>query len=129
MCSQQDKCSAPLCPLNNFQGIWYSDEPICTSHNYSHELVIRNQRKIQVRFLKGSITNDTFYIFEMINRPIMITKSISGIPGDTYLHLLKSMIQRWCEKRPGMSDEFRKARRERMRKVHERKQSITGGTE
>ena len=103
-CSFYDKCSAPLCPLNesNMKNcIWYPDEEICKNREFSNLEWIKRQRKIAKRAKRI----DRYFTFEMLNHDCIIAKGIEGLDPDKPE---KPQLTRWFEKHPPISDQTRK---------------------
>jgi hypothetical protein len=96
-------CDAPLCPFYNFNGIWYADETICKNPKYSKLDVIKNQKKIS-RINKRHEVQGIF-TFNMLNRPLKIYKSISGLNEDLDLEGIAKSENAWIQKHKGMSEE------------------------
>jgi len=81
-CRQWDKCSAPLCPLddNKVHIIWYPDEEICHSRTHRQGLKwIENQRKVR----KKAKSTDTYFTLEMLDRDFIVKAGITGIDPDS----------------------------------------------
>jgi hypothetical protein len=101
-CPYFEKCDAPICPLNNFQGIWYADEEICKNPEYSNLDVIKNQKKISRINKKHEVQG--IFTFAMLNRPLKIYKSISGLNEDQDLDDIAKSENAWIQKHRGMSE-------------------------
>lgn len=79
-CPQYQKCNAPLCPeINNPDGIWYPDEPICRSHKFSALNWIRKQRKIA----KKAIYRDFYFTKADLEAIIRVTIKTKGQNPDS----------------------------------------------
>lgn len=80
-CPQWDSCSAPLCPLDEESlkhGVFYPDEPICTSKKFGRgKLFIKNQRKIAQKIKQENM--DTSFTYQMLNRHFVVGRAIRGL--------------------------------------------------
>lgn len=63
-CRFFDKCSAPICPMDNRKTrmIWYAGEDICSNPDYSNEKFIISQKKIARK------KPDVYFNYSMLNR-------------------------------------------------------------
>ena len=118
-CKNFEKCSAPLCPLDGKSlehGIWYPDEEICISQQFSSSQFIRNQKKVK----KKTKDEDTYYTYKMLNRKFVIGSAITGLDPDKEK---KPQLRKWFEAHPEMrelSEEEKQKMRERMIRIRER---------
>lgn len=109
-------CSAPLCPLFDWEGIFYSDEGICSRQKYCKELIVRNQRKIA----RQSRDTGTYFTSKMLNRNIIIKSGIRGLDPDHALDDMDREEKEWLRAHPAkriLSDEARNELRERFSRV------------
>lgn len=109
-------CGAPLCPLFGWEGIFYSDEEICTKQKYCKELIVRNQRKVA----RQSRDSETYYTARMLNRSIIIKGGIRGLNPDHELKDMEREEREWLKAHPvkrALSDEELAELRERFSKV------------
>ena len=95
-CKRFESCSAQICPLDGADGIWYADEEICLSREFSNEYWIRNQRKIA----KKTRDLDSFYTLRMLQQNCIIGKGISGIDPEHDLTEMEKVVNRWLKEHP-----------------------------
>ncbi len=77
-CPFYDRCESQLCPLDPSKGqrIWYTEEGPCINPEYRDELSVINQKKLSKKHAQG------YFIFDMLNRDIIIRRGIQGIDPD-----------------------------------------------
>jgi hypothetical protein len=96
--------------------IWYADEEICQSHEYSRLDWIRNQRKIA----KKTRDLDTFYTYHMLQQNCVIGKGIDGLDPDKDISEKERDETKWLKQHPEkriLSDEEREELKNRMEEV------------
>ena len=115
-CNKNERCSAPLCPLDAKsleKGIWYPDEEICVNREFRFLDAIKNQRKIA----KKAKSSSTFFTFKMLSRNCVIGSGITGINTDK--EDWKEQEKQWLNKhheKKKLSAEERAKLAERMKK-------------
>lgn len=115
-CSKFSECEAPFCPITKGSlefGVWYPDEPICTSKKYGGQDWIKRQRKIARR------TKDVtkYFLFEMLEKSCRISPGIVGLDPEKEE---EAQLQRWLKKHPPKREltvEEKIQFRERMKEV------------
>ena len=62
-CNRFEKCSAPLCPLdeNVKKRCWYSDEEICRSRKHGNRRWVKKQKNIVKRRVKSWFNRPVTY--------------------------------------------------------------------
>ena len=79
-CKKSEKCSAPLCPLEESTGqVWFSDEPICTLESCASDPMVMNQVAIK----KQKCSSDGCFTRRMLRNLSSITPSLEGLDPDT----------------------------------------------
>ena len=112
-CPGYQRCSAPLCPLDEDslrQGIWYPDEEICKSRQHSSALWIKAQKKIA----RKARRRDRYFTYEMLARNCIITPGIRGLDPD---RPRQAQLEVWLRKHPPkrkLTEQERAKLRERM---------------
>jgi hypothetical protein len=105
-CPQFESCSSPICPMFGSSGIWYPDEGICTSRNYSALPWIKRQRKI-ARKVRNK---DFFFTYEMLNHNCIVTVATEGLDPDADFVDTETLVKRWLkkhsEKKPKTKEEL-----------------------
>ena len=95
-CKRFDSCSAPICPLFGYSGLWYPDEEICQSRKFNHEPWIRNQKKIDRKVLN----KDFYFTKEMLERNCVITVATEGLDPDKSDLDDERALKDWLSKHP-----------------------------
>lgn len=54
-CVLYEKCSAPVCPVDE-DGVWYSDEEICTNRYFQQDKMVKNQKRLRKVKASGIFT-------------------------------------------------------------------------
>ena len=86
LCTLLDACGtpeAPLCPMQEItlkSGIWYGDEPVCSSEMFQELGWIKKQRCIAALKLKA---DDGFFTVKMLNALRVISPGIKGADPDS----------------------------------------------
>jgi len=120
-CTQYDKCSAPLCPLDKqtlMYGIWYPDEEICRKH---HHRWVKTQKKIA----KRARNKDHYYVLQMLKQDCVIGRAIDGLDPN---YDESSQLGKWLKNHPPkkqLTEEEKGVLAERMR--HLRRTRRVGG--
>ncbi|MGC8585820.1 MAG: hypothetical protein ACP5L4_06905 [Thermoplasmata archaeon] len=104
-CPYFELCNAPLCPLYNFQGIWYADEEICKNPEYSNLDVIKNQKKISKINKRHEVQG--IFTYNMLNRSLIVKKGITGLKEDLLLEGIPKSEKTWIKNRKGVSEELK----------------------
>ena len=115
-------CNAPLCPLYNFQGIWYADEEICKNPEYSNLDVIKNQKKISKINKRHEVQG--LFTFNMLNRSIIVKKGISGISEDQDFDDIAKSEKAWIKKHKGINNDLRERMSDHMKRVRNMERGI-----
>jgi len=120
-CKRYESCSAPFCPMNegSLGGIWFPEEEICRSREFSQEAWIKRQKMIAKK------TGDIYpgYTYEMLQRDCIIKKGIVGIDPDIPIDEFDEAVQKWLEAHPEkkpMSEEKKAEFAKRMRESRNR---------
>ena len=113
-CPNFKRCSAPLCPKDPDidKRIWFTSEGICSKHEFSKLKFIKTQRKLKRKKAPG------FFVFEMLNRNVVIRKGVQGLNPDSKKKNIKRQIEDWISKRkeiPELTEEQKKVLIERMK--------------
>jgi len=93
-CPSYQSCSAPLCPEDLTEGIWYPDEEICGANNKNQKW-IKQQRKIK----KKAKSRELYFTLAMLERNSKILVGTKGINPDGQVDE-KQQIKNWLAKRP-----------------------------
>ena len=93
-CLQFESCSAPICPMFGSSGIWFPDEEICTSRNYSALPWIKRQRKISRKVRN----KDFLFTYEMLNHNCIVTVATEGLDPDADFADTETLVKRWLKK-------------------------------
>lgn len=96
-CKRFDGCSAPICPLYEFGGIWYPDEEVCKLAEFNCELWLKQQKKIA----KKARNKDFYFVYEMLNHNYVVTVATEGIDPDKECSDNEGMVNKWLKKHPG----------------------------
>jgi hypothetical protein len=86
LCTLLDACGtpeAPLCPLQEItlkKGIWYPDEPVCSSEMFQNLGWLKKQQLIAAMKLKA---DDGFFTVRMLNALKTIPQKIKGADPDS----------------------------------------------
>ncbi len=86
LCTLIDACGtpeAPLCPLQQISlknGIWYPDEPVCSSQMFQNLSWLKKQKSIAEKKLKA---DDGFFTVRMLNALRTIPPNIKGADPDS----------------------------------------------
>lgn len=75
-CPSYETCSAPLCPLDIGNHVFFPDEDICKKRN--PPAWVRTQKKIA----KRAVDRDTYYTIDMLLEVKRVTAHISGADPD-----------------------------------------------
>lgn len=114
LCKQYERCSAPLCPMdeNSLKCVWYPDEASCISAAHANLQWIKAQRKI----VKAAAPANRYFTFEMLKTNCIIRKGIIGLDPNSEE---KPQLHVWLKAHPAkraLSAEEKKARAERIKK-------------
>ena len=90
MCSQFERCSAPLCPLFDMAGQWFACDPICTKHLSNQPGWIKKQRRIQRK--KNGNPDIGFFTVEDLDQIKAISNQIRGTNPESGLRVSKQAI-------------------------------------
>ena len=103
-CPRKDKCSAPLCPMDeiSMQQIWLPDEEICKHRSHLEDRFVKQQRKIQ----KKARDRDTYYTLEMLSVECIVKAGMTGIDPD---RAYNPQVEIWMRKHPPISEARRTA--------------------
>jgi len=94
-CKYFNRCSAPLCPLdeNSLQnGVWYPDEEICRLREFQGLRWVQNQRELK----KRGVPVDGYFTAAMLDNEIIFHPDIRGIDPDRKDE--EKQIKRWLER-------------------------------
>jgi hypothetical protein len=86
ICTLLESCGtpeAPLCPMQEVtlkRGIWYGDEPVCSSETFQELGWIKKQRCIAAMKLKA---DDGFFTVRMLNALSVVSPGIKGADPDS----------------------------------------------
>ena len=116
-CPYFEKCNAPLCPMdpNKEIPVWYPDEEICRNIEFRDKDLIITQKKIARLNRRHEVQG--IFTFNMLNRPLIIRKGISGLNEDLSLEGIAKSEGMWIQKHRGMSRESRLKMSEHMKRV------------
>jgi hypothetical protein len=95
-CSKYEDCSCQICPYFGYSGEWFPDEEICNSREFSHELLVRQMKKIA----KKVKNTDFYFTYEMLKHDCIITAATEGIDPNTDPSLRETLVNRWLKKHP-----------------------------
>ncbi|WP_291492256.1 hypothetical protein [Desulfurella sp.] len=123
-CPYFEKCNAPICPLdpNKEISVWYPDEEICRNREFRDMDLIITQKKISRINRRHEVQG--FFTFNMLNRPLIAKRGISGLNEDLSIEDIAKSEKTWIKKHRGMSKESRLKMSERMKKVRKTERGI-----
>ncbi|MGB9677951.1 MAG: hypothetical protein ACPLZ9_04960 [Candidatus Ratteibacteria bacterium] len=103
-CPYFGKCNAPICPMDpdKERAVWYPDEEICKNREFNNLNFIITQKKIAKINKRHEVQG--IFTFAMLNRPLKIYKSISGLNEDQDLDDIAKSENAWIQKHRGMSE-------------------------
>jgi hypothetical protein len=84
-CLLFDNCECPLCPLDQDNNVWYSEDEICKNPEF--EPITTSMKKLKRKAAQG------YFTLEMLNRDFVVRKGTEGIDPD----LPDSMKDPWKE--------------------------------
>ena len=120
-CKRFDRCSAPLCPLDEESlgsGIFYPNEEVCQLQAFCKLDWIRNQRKIA----KKSRNVDFYFTHRMLEQNCVIGRGIEGLDPDHDISERERDVARWLKQHPEkriISEAEREELKNRMMKVRQ----------
>ncbi len=116
-CPYFGSCNAPICPMDPHKerAIWYPDEEICRNIEFRDKDLIITQKKIARLNRRHEVQG--IFTFNMLNRPLIIRKGISGLNEDLSLEGIAKSEGMWIQKHRGMSRESRLKMSEHMKRV------------
>ncbi|MGC9123755.1 MAG: hypothetical protein ACP5IB_06805 [Thermoplasmata archaeon] len=123
-CPYFGRCNAPICPMDpsKERAVWYPDEEICKNREFKDMDLIITQKKIAKINKRHEVQG--LFTFAMLNRPLRVSKGISGINEDLSIEEFERAERSWIQKHKGISESSRVKMRERMEKVRELKEGI-----
>jgi hypothetical protein len=103
-CPYFERCNAPICPMDpdKERAVWYPDEEICKNREFNDLNFIITQKKIAKINKRHEVQG--IFTFNMLNRPLKIYESISGLNEDFDLEGIVKSEKTWIQKHKGMSE-------------------------
>jgi hypothetical protein len=103
-CPYFERCNAPICPMDpsKERAVWYPDEEICKNREFKDKDLIITQKKIAKINKRHEVQG--IFTFNMLNRPLKIYESISGLNEDLDLEGIAKSEKTWIQKHKGMSE-------------------------
>ena len=108
-CTLYDNCECPLCPLDQDNNVWYSEDEICKNPEF--HIIGNSMKKLKKKGAPG------YFTLKMLNRDFIVRKGTEGIDPDIpdsvkdpemeYQKREKS----WLRRHPEISRERREAMR------------------
>ena len=108
-CALYEKCECPLCPLDQDNNVWYSEDEICKNPDF--QTTSNSMKKLKRKAALG------YFTLEMLDRDFVVKKGIEGIDPDLPdpvkdpLEEYQKREKTWLKKHPEISKE----RKEKMR--------------
>jgi hypothetical protein len=123
-CPYFGKCNAPICPMDpdKERAVWYPDEEICRNREFGNLDLIIAQKKISRVNKRHEVQG--FFTFNMLNRPLIVKRGISGLNEGQDLDDIAKSEGIWIQKHKGMSKESRDKMSEHMKKVRDMERGI-----
>ncbi|PMP83843.1 MAG: hypothetical protein C0175_01085 [Caldisericum exile] len=114
-CPYFEKCDAPICPMDpsKERAVWYPDEEICRNREFGDLDLIISQKKIARLNRRHEVQG--IFTYNMLNRPLIIRKGISGLSEDQDLDETAKSEKTWIQKHRGMSKELKNSLGERLK--------------
>ena len=108
-CILFENCECPLCPLDQDNNIWYSEDEICKSPDF--HIIYNSMKKLRRKAAWG------YFTLEMLNRDFIVRKGTEGADPDLPdsvkdpLKEYQRTEKTWLRKHPEISRERREAMR------------------
>ena len=108
-CALHENCECPLCPLDQNNDVWYSEDEICKNPKF--ETVSNSMKKLKKKGALG------YFTLQMLNRDFVVRKGTEGTDPDLPdsvkdpLEEYQKREKTWLKKHSEISEE----RKEKMR--------------
>ena len=108
-CALYQNCECPLCPLDQDNNVWYSEDEICKSPQF--ETMTNSMKKLKKKGAPG------YFTLEMLDRSYIVRRGTEGIDADlvdSAKDPWKEYQERektWLRRHPEISRERREAMR------------------
>ena len=73
-CPLYENCECPLCPLDQDNNVWYSEDDICKNPQF--EVITNSMKKLKRKAAQG------YFTLEMLNKDFIVRKGTEGIDPD-----------------------------------------------
>ena len=108
-CALYYNCECPLCPLDQDNNVWYSEDEVCKNPDF--HVIGNSMKKLKKKGAPGHFT------LEMLNRDFVVRRGTEGVNPDLPdsvkdpLEEYQKREKTWLKKHPEISEE----RKEKMR--------------
>ena len=108
-CILFENCECPLCPLDQDNNVWYSEDEFCKSPDF--HIISNSMKKLRRKAAQG------YFTLEMLNRSYIVRKGTEGADPDLPdsvkdpLEEYQRREKTWLRRHPEISRERREAMR------------------
>ena len=110
-CTLHENCECPLCPLDQDNNVWYSEDETCKNPDF--HIISNSMKKLKKKGAPG------YFTLQMLNRDFIVRKGTEGVDPDLPdsirdpLEEYQEREKTWLKKHPEISKE----RKEKMREL------------
>ena len=108
-CALYQNCECPVCPLDQENIVWYSENEICKNPDF--HIISNTMKKLRRKAAQG------YFTLQMLNRDFIVRKGTEGIDPDLPdsvkipLEEYQKREKKWLRRHPEISRERREAMR------------------